>query len=54
MSAPILAQGKYRILSEKSEMAAIEAASQLLEETAVNCCCWSELKLGADPLAGMS
>jgi len=31
-----------------------ETASQLLEETAVNCCCWNELKLGADPLAGMS
>ena len=38
----------------KQEMAATETASQLLEETAVNCCCWNELELGADPLAGMS
>ena len=40
--------------SQKQEMDAIETASQLLEETAVNCCCCNELELGADPLAGMS
>ena len=40
--------------SQKQEMAAIETASQLLEETAVNCCCCNELELGADPLARMS
>ena len=31
-----------------------ETASQLLEEIAVNRCCWNELKLGVDRLAKIS